>query len=89
VTTQVPYRKIVIEFLNAIFGGGQETHTWWTDELPPLLRKYFALKWFPFSNDMKDLRGEIFSVGRNGRYTFFKRIGTPSLKERENVKRFE
>ena len=38
---QVPYRRLVVEILNEIFGRGKKQSVWWKDTLPPLLEKQF------------------------------------------------
>ncbi len=75
---KVPYRKIVIEFFNIVFGAAHESHSWWKDQLPSLLRTFFGINWYPFSsneNADQDWRAEIFSLSGKGREIFFKRIG--------------
>jgi len=59
---KVPYRKVVIEYLNVVFGSGQEGHVWWRTRLPPLLKTFFFLKWFPFegkNETTQDWRAEV------------------------------
>ena len=60
--SQVPYRKVVIEYLNVVFGSGQDAHVWWRTRLPPLLKTFFFLKWFPFegkNETTQDWRSEV------------------------------
>ena len=58
---EVPYRKLVIEFLNVVFGSGQDTHQWWNTTLPPLLKVFFNIQWFPVAQADKvvDWRSEV------------------------------
>jgi hypothetical protein len=73
---KVPYRKEVIEFFNMIFGVQSPSHSWWIDDLPPLLRFYFSITWYPHRpNQKKDMRTELLLHEGKGREILFRRIG--------------
>jgi hypothetical protein len=77
---KVPYRKIVIEYLNVIFGSGQDAHHWWRQRVPLHLAKYFAVEWYPFpsitTDEGQDWRGTVYSFNsKRGREFLFEQIG--------------
>jgi hypothetical protein len=76
---KVPYRKIVIEFLNTIFGSDQGAHHWWRMLLPYLLERDFSINSFSFhfnSSEKFDWRGEVYAFAeKNGREFLFDKIG--------------
>ena len=41
---EVPYRKVVVDYLNHVFGRGKSQDRWWQEQLPPLLEKFFNVK---------------------------------------------
>ena len=46
---QIPYRQLVVDFINLVFGTSREQEQWWADTLPPLLVHSFNINPMPIS----------------------------------------
>jgi hypothetical protein len=85
----MPYRKIVIEYLNKVFGSQQDAHKWWLNRLAPLIEKFFTITWYPFTQgqaETRDWRGAVYAfASKNGKEFLFQNIGMRKNTGRKKI----